>query len=289
MSTYCTRIYVKVDNKELMEKLCVMDVSDLGKGFYKAGDIFKAGSVESNFYDSESGINEGDLLELVERVVAVIKGHGTILADTYSYDYDPFPQVCYYNGGEITSKLLEIDGYAFGEMAEITDISGWIQFVENADEYAENWGEDADEESDSWNDQPMGMDEETLRDIFGIVADENGFASQDDGCGCVTLYNYFGKESIITIPENINELAAGCFAGNEVIKEVTFPKTVEAMDMCCFNNCPSLQKVYITANLVTFGCDNSSFGNCPNLTIYAPAGSAAETYAKENNIPFIAE
>jgi hypothetical protein len=26
-----------------------------------------------------------------------------------------------------------------------------------------------------------------------------------------------------------------------------------------------------------------------NTTIYAPAGSYAETYAKENNIPFVAE
>lgn len=146
MSTYCTRIYVKVDAKELMEKLCALDVADLGKGFYMAEDIFDASSTESNFYDSESGISEGDLLELVERVVAVIKGHGTILADTYSYDYDPFPQVCYYNGGEITSKLLAIDGYEFGEMAEITDVSGWIQVVENADVYDEDFEKDWDDE-----------------------------------------------------------------------------------------------------------------------------------------------
>jgi hypothetical protein len=28
---------------------------------------------------------------------------------------------------------------------------------------------------------------------------------------------------------------------------------------------------------------------CRKLTIYAPAGSYAEQYAKENNIPFVAE
>jgi hypothetical protein len=32
-----------------------------------------------------------------------------------------------------------------------------------------------------------------------------------------------------------------------------------------------------------------AFNECPNLTIHAPAGSYAETYAKENNIPFVAE
>jgi hypothetical protein len=37
---------------------------------------------------------------------------------------------------------------------------------------------------------------------------------------------------------------------------------------------------------------NISYGAldyCPNLTIHAPAGSYAEAYAKENNIPFVAE
>ena len=32
-----------------------------------------------------------------------------------------------------------------------------------------------------------------------------------------------------------------------------------------------------------------SFEKCPNLTIHAPAGSYAEKYTKENNIPFAAE
>ena len=296
MATYCTRIYVNVDSKALMEKLCAMDVSDLGKGFYKAEDIFRSSSTESNFYDSESAINENDLEVLVARAIAVINGHGTILADTFSYDYDPLPQVCYYNGGEFISKLLDVDGGEFCETVEISDIDEWIRAVEDADEYDEDFEEDWDdeedeenEESDSWNAQPMGMDEETLRDIFGIDTDEHGFAFQDDGSGCVTLHNYFGKESVISIPEGINDLAAGCFAGNEIVEEVTVPKTVETMDMCCFANCPNLRRVYVPASVESFGCDNSTFRGCPSLTIYAPIGSAAETYAKKNNIPFIAE
>ena len=137
MSTYCTRIHVKVNKKELMEKLCAMDVSDLGKGFYKAEDIFSKSSAESNFDDTESGINESDLLALVERVVKVIKGQGTILAETYGYDFDPFPLVCYYNGNEIISKFLDVDGGELYENINISNIAEWIQFVENADEYDE--------------------------------------------------------------------------------------------------------------------------------------------------------
>ena len=35
--------------------------------------------------------------------------------------------------------------------------------------------------------------------------------------------------------------------------------------------------------------DETAFQSSPNVVIYAPAGSYAETYAKENNIPFVAE
>ena len=148
MATYCTRIYARVNTKELMEKLRAMDVSDLGKGFYHAEDIFCSSSTESNFYDGESGINENDLEVLVARAVEVIKEQGTILADTFSYDYDPLPQVCYYNGDEIISKLLDVDGGEFCETVEISDIDEWIRAVEDADEYDEDFEEDWDDEED---------------------------------------------------------------------------------------------------------------------------------------------
>ena len=133
MSTYYTRIYVKVDEEALMDKLCAMDVSDIGRGFYQAGEIFAQSAKESRFCDGESAINEHDLQMLVERVVEVINVHGTILADTFSYDYDPMPQVCYYDGNEIISKLLCIDGGEFSETVDICDVSEWIRFVESAE------------------------------------------------------------------------------------------------------------------------------------------------------------
>lgn len=137
MASFCTRIYVKVTKKELMEQLCAMNVSDIGKGIYTAEEIFNASSKESCFDDTESSINENDLEVLVERVVKVIKGQGTILAETYGYNWDPYPQVCYYNGNEIISKLLDVDGGELYENINISNIAEWIQFVENADEYDE--------------------------------------------------------------------------------------------------------------------------------------------------------
>ena len=128
--------------KYKMDTLCSIEIGDIGKGFYKADDIFKANSKVSTFRDTESGINENDLITLVTRIVDVIKGHGTILADTYSYDYDSYPQICYYNGGEVVSKLLDVDGNELDEEIEISDVSAWIQFVEDAEEIEDFFDEE---------------------------------------------------------------------------------------------------------------------------------------------------
>jgi hypothetical protein len=139
MATYSTRIFVKVDSGELMDKLRALEISDLGKGYYSAKEVFSSGSVESYYSDTESALNESDIQTLVERVVGVIKDHGTILADTFSYDYDPMPEVCFYNGAEIMSKLLDIDGEEFQTTVDIKNVSEWINFVENAEDLSEEY------------------------------------------------------------------------------------------------------------------------------------------------------
>ena len=52
--------------------------------------------------------------------------------------------------------------------------------------------------------------------------------------------------------------------------------------MCC-----DLEKLVILGKKTKL--DDSPFSGCNSLTIHAPTGSYAEIYAKENNIPFMAE
>lgn len=139
MATYSTRIYVKVDNREIMKKLCAIAIDDLGKGFYSAKDIFSSRATKSYFNDTESALNESDIQELVARVANVIKEHGVILADTFSYDYDPMPEVCFFDGNEITSKLLDMDGGEFQETVDICKPSEWISFVKDAEDISGEW------------------------------------------------------------------------------------------------------------------------------------------------------
>ena len=68
-----------------------------------------------------------------------------ILADTWSYDYDPLPQVCFYNGEEMVSKLLGMDGYEFQRTVDIRNVSEWINFVKDAEDASEDEYYDEDE------------------------------------------------------------------------------------------------------------------------------------------------
>jgi hypothetical protein len=48
-----------------------------------------------------------------------------------------------------------------------------------------------------------------------------------------------------------------------------------------------LKNIFIPSSVTAIGAE--AFLGCFNVTIHAPVGSYAEQYAKENNIPFVAE
>ena len=68
----------------------------------------------------------------------------------------------------------------------------------------------------------------------------------------------------IILPDGVTEIGKDAFAYCEKLASVTIPQSVTAIGQGAFKACPA-------------------------LTIHAPAGSYAETYAKEHNIPFVAE
>lgn len=116
----------------------------------------------------------------------------------------------------------------------------------------------------------------------------------------------------VVIPNGVKKINVSAFNNCIKLSEVSFPETVENIDGFAFNdtnlkkiaffdgiktigdyaffNCCHLEEVHLPASLINIG--DKAFGYIikrAELTIYAPAGSYAETYAKENNIPFIAE
>ena len=68
---------------------------------------------------------------------------------------------------------------------------------------------------------------------------------------------------------------------------VTLGANIKEIDYSAFAGCKNLKTIYIPKSVKKINV--VAFFNCETLSIHAPVGSYAETYAKENNIPFVAE
>lgn len=135
-----------------------------------------------------------------------------------------------------------------------------------------------------------------------------------DGCfvtkiGTDAFRNKKGIRKII-LPEGIKEIGSGAFRKCTDLEQIHVPETVEKIQSHVFCDCSNLVSVNIPYGIKTlegatfFGCEKLEtlripetvtffykgvFGKNTVLKLLVTAGSAAETYAKENNIPFVAE
>ena len=93
--------------------------------------------------------------------------------------------------------------------------------------------------------------------------------------------------SIVLHPE-IVQIGSMAFYGCTYLQRVNVPsgKTKE-IGMYAFAHCTNLEELHLPANVKKIGAFAVDLDS--KLTIFAPAGSYAEQYAKENNIPFVAE
>ena len=129
---------------------------------------------------------------------------------------------------------------------------------------------------------------EEYREIFSIY--KNKAEHPDDAVYSIT--NLKKKIAVVEIPAYIEggavELGWRGFHDNKIMESLIIEEGVTTIAYGVAYGCTMLKFVRIPASVSQIGED--SFLACsPNLTIHAPAGSYAEIYAKENNIPFVAE
>ncbi len=138
----------------------------------------------------------------------------------------------------------------------------------------------------------------------GIKPDDDGFII-DDGI----LYDYDGTDPEVYIPDDVTRIEARAFWGNDVVEAVYIPSSVEyigdsAFWSCgalryveiedgmkkisdrAFWSCSALKDVIIPESVTTIG--STAFWSIPELTIHAPKGSVAESFAKSNRISYSA-
>ena len=121
--------------------------------------------------------------------------------------------------------------------------------------------------------------------------------------GVLQITGYKGGESELLVPSRIGKdpvtsIGEDAFSPGKKrriaaqrqllreIKAVTLPYGITAIGKHAFRGCEALESVTIPDSVRVIRQD--AFFGCDGLTIYAPAGSFAQTYAKENNIPFVA-
>jgi len=131
--------------------------------------------------------------------------------------------------------------------------------------------------------------------------------------GITTIYRdiFAGKyiEKVI-LPAGLSTIKTGAFRWCRNLEEIYIPESVTTIEQSVFWGCVNLKSISLPPHLTTisgslfYGCraleaveipnsvtniEKYAFEGCKNLTIYGPAGSYAEQYAKDNDIPFIAE
>ena len=88
----------------------------------------------------------------------------------------------------------------------------------------------------------------------------------------------------ITIPNTIHEIPNELFSGCSSLDVVNIPKSVKKIGDNAFANCIELDSLFIPSNVKEIS--NNAFSGCSSLHIICYKGTKAETFAKENNIPY---
>lgn len=99
-----------------------------------------------------------------------------------------------------------------------------------------------------------------------------------------SAFEYCDSLQSIEIPGSVTKIEELAFSNCKQLQSIVIPESVKSIGYLAFFGCKNLKSVTIGSNVKSIG--GNVFDFCKNLTISAPSGSYAQTYAKENNIPF---
>ena len=96
--------------------------------------------------------------------------------------------------------------------------------------------------------------------------------------GCTALVS-------VELPGNVEEIDSGAFSDCSSLEEMHFLEGIKKIDGGIWEDLPNLKAVYIPESVTEIWGWRYVEGKV--FTVYGKKGTAAETFAKENNLIFI--
>lgn len=166
--------------------------------------------------------------------------------------------------------------------------------TDSSDETGKKYSVDYEQEENEGLSAEESMRIEELK--RSVKADEDGFIIKDD-----ILYDYDGVHAEVHIPDGVKKIESSAFWSNDVVEAVFIPGSVEEIGSNAFWSCDGLKFVSAEEGLKVikdgafWSCSGLTDVNLPesvekisssvfwsigDLTIHAPAGSYATSFAE---------
>ena len=94
----------------------------------------------------------------------------------------------------------------------------------------------------------------------------------------------YTKLTSLSLPEGLTEIGDSAFYGNENLKTAVIPESVTKIGNYAFACCPDLSEVTLYQNVKEL--EKDTFSGSEDVSIRCYKGSYAESFAKEQNIPY---
>ena len=92
-----------------------------------------------------------------------------------------------------------------------------------------------------------------------------------------------GQLADVELPDSLTSIGQSAFAGCVTLREMILPKGLTEIGSSAFYSCKSLAAVTVPRSVDSMG--ENAFAGCPeNMTVFAPAGSAALQYCRQSGV-----
>jgi hypothetical protein len=107
------------------------------------------------------------------------------------------------------------------------------------------------------------------------------------GITSIEQYAFYGckKLKTITLPASLRSIGRNTFEGCSSLTEIEIPQGITELEGQLFTGCSSLTSVTIPSSVANIS--SFAFADCSDVTIKGHKNSYAQTFAKEQGIPFV--